>query len=47
MRVKHPMFGIGTVAGLSGSGQQAKATVQFVSGGRKQLMIAFAKLEVI
>lgn len=47
MRVKHPMFGVGTVAGLTGSGQQAKATVQFVNGGRKQLMIAFAKLEVI
>lgn len=47
MRVKHPMFGVGTVAGLSGSGQQAKATVQFVNGGRKQLMVAFAKLEVI
>jgi DNA helicase-2/ATP-dependent DNA helicase PcrA len=47
MRVKHPMFGIGTVSGLSGTGQQAKATVQFITAGRKQLMLAYARLEII
>jgi DNA helicase-2/ATP-dependent DNA helicase PcrA len=47
MRVKHPMFGIGTISGLSGSGQQAKATVQFITAGRKQLMLAYARLEII
>lgn len=46
-RVRHPMFGVGTVMGLSGVGQQAKATVQFGNGQRKQLMLAYAKLEII
>jgi DNA helicase II / ATP-dependent DNA helicase PcrA len=47
MRVKHPMFGVGTIVALSGVGQQAKATVQFSNGARKQLMLQYARLEVL
>jgi DNA helicase-2/ATP-dependent DNA helicase PcrA len=44
-RVKHPMFGSGTVSAVSGTGQSEKATVLFDNGQRKQLMVAFARLE--
>lgn len=47
MRVKHPMFGVGQIESVSGVGQNAKATVLFFSGQRKQLMLVFAKLEIL
>ena len=47
MRVKHPMFGVGTIVALAGVGGQAKATVQFSNGAKKQLMLQYARLEVI
>lgn len=46
-RVKHPMFGMGTISAVSGGGQNEKATVLFDNGQRKQLMVAFARLELI
>ncbi|MBK9182628.1 MAG: UvrD-helicase domain-containing protein [Ignavibacteria bacterium] len=46
-RVKHPMFGAGTISSVSGTGQSEKATVLFDSGQRKQLMVAFARLEAL
>jgi len=46
-RVKHPMFGPGTISAISGAGQNEKATVLFDNGQRKQLMVAFARLEII
>ena len=46
-RVTHPMFGNGTVRSVTGTGQSEKATVLFDNGQRKQLMVAFARLEVI
>jgi hypothetical protein len=39
------MFGTGTVSAVSGTGQSEKATVLFDNGQRKQLMVAFARLE--
>ena len=46
-RVSHRKFGSGTIAELSGSGKEAKVTVDFddESVGRKRLVIAFAGLE--
>jgi DNA helicase-2/ATP-dependent DNA helicase PcrA len=46
-RVKHRMFGSGTIAELSGSGPSAKVRVDFddESVGRKTLVVAQAKLE--
>lgn len=46
-RVKHPMFGSGTISAVTGGGQTEKATVLFDNGQRKQLMVAFARLEII
>lgn len=43
-RVRHSHFGEGIVVSISGVGQSAKITVDFASVGRKQLMLAFAKL---
>lgn len=47
VRVKHPMFGVGTIVSMSGSGQTAKVMVDFTSGQRKQLMLAYARLEFL
>jgi hypothetical protein len=41
------MFGVGTIVSLSGSGQTAKVMVDFTSGQRKQLMLAYARLEFL
>jgi len=46
-RVKHPMFGAGIVTAVSGTGQSEKATVLFDNGQKKQLMIAFARLDTL
>jgi DNA helicase-2/ATP-dependent DNA helicase PcrA len=44
-RVRHAMFGVGTVQQLEGRGEQRKATVLFKSVGRKKLVLKFAGLE--
>ncbi|UCG86857.1 MAG: UvrD-helicase domain-containing protein [Gemmatimonadota bacterium] len=46
-RVRHRKFGSGTIAGLSGSGRDLKATVDFddETVGVKQLLVAYAGLE--
>ena len=46
-RVKHPRFGSGTIAELSGTGRDTKVTVDFddESVGRKRLVVAYAGLE--
>lgn len=46
-KVEHPRFGVGVVMGLSGDGENAKATVDFANVGRKQLLLKFAKLRVL
>ncbi len=45
--VRHPRFGEGTVIGLSGSGQDAQARIQFREVGTKTLALGVAKLELI
>ena len=47
LRVKHSRFGIGKVLNLSGEGSNKKATVFFNEIGQKQLLLKFAKLEII
>ncbi len=44
MRVVHTKFGEGAIASLAGEGEQAEATVDFDSVGRKQLLLAYAPL---
>jgi DNA helicase-2/ATP-dependent DNA helicase PcrA len=46
-RVRHKAFGAGTILDLSGSGRDAKVTIEFddESVGQKRLVVAFAGLE--
>ena len=46
-RIEHQRFGVGTVVKLEGKGENAKATVEFVNSGSKQLLLKFAKFTII
>ena len=46
-KIEHQRFGVGTVLKLEGSDENAKATVQFVNSGTKQLLLKFAKFTII
>ena len=45
--VKHDRFGKGKVIELSGQSPNIKATVYFPSSGQKQLLLKFAKLQIL
>ena len=45
--VQHSRFGRGTVLSVEGTGLDAKATVEFDNVGKKQLLLRFAKIDVI
>lgn len=47
VKIEHQRFGVGTVLKFEGSGENAKATVQFVNSGTKQLLLKFAKFTII
>ena len=47
MLIEHQRFGIGAIVKLEGSGENAKATVQFRNTGTKQLLLKFAKFTVV
>ena len=47
VEVKHARFGKGKVLKLEGEAPNVKATVFFPSAGQKQLLLKFAKLEVL
>ena len=46
-RIEHQRFGVGMVVKLEGKGENAKATVEFVNSGSKQLLLKFAKFTII
>lgn len=46
-RVIHSFFGEGKIVAISGQGQNLKLTIDFTSVGRKQIMVAYAKLQKI
>lgn len=46
-RILHNRFGRGEILRIEGSGDSTKATVQFENVGTKQLLLKFAKFEVI
>ena len=46
-RVRHGKFGDGVVVRLEGQGAQAQVEVNFERLGPKQLMLAYAKLEIL
>ena len=45
--VKHNRFGVGVIKSIEGSGENAKAVVDFRNEGTRQLLLKFAKLEVL
>jgi DNA helicase II / ATP-dependent DNA helicase PcrA len=44
-RVRHPQFGAGTVAELSGAGSDVRATIDFDGLGRKKVIVRYANLQ--
>jgi DNA helicase-2/ATP-dependent DNA helicase PcrA len=44
-RVRHPQFGAGTVAEVSGGGTDVRATIDFDTVGRKKIVLRYANLE--
>lgn len=46
-KIEHQRFGMGTVLKVEGTGENAKATVDFANSGKKQLLLKFAKFSVI
>ena len=47
VRVRHPLFGVGTVLRREGSGHDLKVTVSFPGVGAKKLVARFAGLELL
>ena len=47
MNVKHSSFGIGKIININGEGANKKATVFFKGIGQKNMLLKFAKLEII
>jgi DNA helicase-2/ATP-dependent DNA helicase PcrA len=45
--IRHERFGIGKVIALEDNTDNAKATVDFEKFGRKQLLLKFAKYEIV
>ncbi|HUG52857.1 MAG TPA: UvrD-helicase domain-containing protein [Vicinamibacteria bacterium] len=46
-RVRHPLFGVGTVVRREGAGDDLKLTVSFLGVGAKRLVARFAGLELL
>ncbi|MGE4476048.1 MAG: 3'-5' exonuclease, partial [Stutzerimonas sp.] len=46
-RVRHSLFGEGTILNFEGAGAQARVQVNFESEGSKWLMLSYAKLEAL
>ena len=47
MKIEHQRFGRGMVLKIEGTGENTKATVEFVHSGTKQLLLKFAKFTVV
>jgi len=46
-KVKHGVFGVGTITAVAGSGDSCKITVQFAQGVSRTFMLSFAPLEIL
>ncbi len=47
MMIEHQRFGRGTVLKIEGTGENTKATVEFVHSGTKQLLLKYAKFTLV
>ena len=46
-KIEHERFGIGTIVSIEGSGENAKAEVDFQAVGRKKLLLKFALFKIL
>jgi DNA helicase-2/ATP-dependent DNA helicase PcrA len=46
-RISHNRFGAGTIVSIEGNGGDAKALIDFDANGRKNLLLRFAKLNIL
>ncbi len=46
-KIEHQRFGMGVVLKIEGTGENTKATVEFVNSGTKQLLLKFAKFTIV
>ena len=46
MRVRHPVFGVGTVIAVLGAGRNQKLRINFERAGIKTIMVRYAELEL-
>jgi DNA helicase-2/ATP-dependent DNA helicase PcrA len=47
VRVRHPVWGVGTIQMSEGVGEEARVVVTFRSAGTKKLAVKYARLEVV
>jgi DNA helicase-2/ATP-dependent DNA helicase PcrA len=47
VRVRHPVWGVGTIQTSEGVGDEARVVVRFQSAGTKKLAVKYARLEVV
>ncbi len=47
MLVRHPTYGLGRIATLTGFGEQRKATIKFTTGGNRTFILTQAKLRPV
>ncbi|HEX9202445.1 MAG TPA: hypothetical protein VF964_00665, partial [Vicinamibacteria bacterium] len=47
VRVRHPLFGVGTVLRRDGEGDELKLTVAFAGVGAKKLVARYAGLQLV
>jgi ATP-dependent DNA helicase pcrA len=45
--IEHERFGKGTILSIEGTGENAKAEVEFLAVGRKKLLLKFARFKVL
>lgn len=45
--IEHERFGVGTVIGVDGAGDDARATIEFKNAGVKKLLLRFARFKVV
>ena len=46
-RISHNRFGVGTIVSIEGNGGDAKALIDFDANGRKNLLLRFAKFDIL
>lgn len=46
-KIKHKIFGVGSITGITGTGMETKLSVTFEKSGNRQLLLKYATIEVL